>query len=109
MLYAKPNAQVSKHTKSHWQLSMKITSMIREVEADDCSYMCLKFSWENNQSFSPRLPIFITLRQGVHENRQSCMDFDHKKHEILGETTLNMTCLITFFYILLFNFRHKSC
>ena len=41
--------------------------------------------------FSPCVPIFITLGQGVHEKRQSYMD--HSKNEILGEIPLNMTSI----------------
>ena len=53
----------------------------------------LRANWlwnlESTWFLSPRPPIFITLGQGVHENRQSYMD--HQKNEILGESSLYRT------------------
>ena len=63
---------------------------------------------------SPSVTIFITLGQGVHENRQIYMD--HCKLEILGETPLNMTIdrfslsdgIFTMYYISILAIRTQN-
>ena len=59
-----------------------------------CSDSKLTWIFGTCMIFSPISPNFITLGQGVHENRPSYIG--HSKNEILGEIPLNMTWIADF-------------